>query len=490
MSETLSGAEPRMLIDGKLVEAVSGKTFTNFNPATEEAIGEVSDASPDDARTAIAAARRAFDTTDWSTDHKFRRHCLEQLHGALVDAKEEFRLALIAETGSPTLLTYLVQIDQPIDWFTFWPELADSYDYEGPIPDIDFMGMPHKGMIIKEPVGVVGAITPFNFPLYLNLAKLGPALAAGCTIVLKPSPETPWSANLIGRLIAEQTDIPPGVVNIVTSSDPAVGEVLTTDPDVDMVSFTGSTAVGKKIMAACAETVKKCHLELGGKSANILLDDADFSVAAGSVPAFVCAHSGQGCALYTRLLLPRSRYDEGLELVKAGFESMTYGDPMDASNLQGPQISARQRERVLEYIETAKKEGAKVLVGGGTPDHLEKGYYVQPTILTDVDPDSTVAQEEIFGPVLVVIPFDDDDDAVQIANNSRYGLSGAVWSASEERALSVARRIRSGTIGVNGGQWLHASRPFGGYRESGLGRENGVEGFEQYLETKVVALAG
>lgn len=490
MGQPLSAGESRMLIDGDLVEASSGRTFTNINPATEEAIGEIADASPEDAARAIAAARKAFDTTEWSTDHKFRRHCLEQLQGALLESKEEFRLALLAETGSPMMLTYLVQIDSPIDWFSFWPELADSYDYDGPLPDIDFMGTQHRGMILREPVGVVSAITPFNFPLYLNLSKLGPALAAGCTMVLKPSPETPWSATLLGRLIAEQTDIPAGVVNVVTSSTADVGVTLTTDPRVDMVSFTGSTATGKKIMAACAETVKKCHLELGGKSANILLDDADFSIAAGSVPAFVCAHSGQGCALYTRLLLPRSRYDEGLALVKAGFESMTYGDPMDASMLQGPQISSVQQDRVLKYIETGVKEGAKVLVGGGVPEHLSKGYYVEPTILVDVDPDSTVAQEEIFGPVLVVIPFEDDDDAVRIANNSLYGLSGAVWSASEDRALAVARRIRSGTVSVNGGQWLHVSRPFGGYRESGLGRENGVEGFEQYLETKVVALAG
>lgn len=490
MGEPLSAGESRMLIDGELVEASSGKTFTNINPATEQAIGEVAEASPEDATRAIAAARKAFDTTDWANDHKLRRHCLEQLHGALVESKEEFRLALIAETGSPMLLTHMVQIDPPIDWFPYWSELADSYDYEAPMPEIEFMGMSHKGMMIREPVGVVGAITPFNFPLYLNLSKLGPALAAGCTIVLKPSPETPWSATILGRLIAEHTDIPPGVVNVVTSSEASVGEALTTDPGVDMVSFTGSTATGKRIMAACADTVKKCHLELGGKSANVILEDADFPLAAGVAPAFVCAHSGQGCALYTRLLLPRSRYDEGLALVTAGFESMTYGDPMDPSMLQGPQISARQRERVLGYIETGVKEGAKVLVGGGIPEHLERGYYVEPTILVDVDPDSTVAQEEIFGPVLVVIPFEDDDDAVRIANNSFYGLSGAVWSASEERAVAVARRIRSGTVSVNGGQWLHVSRPFGGYRASGIGRENGVEGFEQYLETKVVALAG
>jgi aldehyde dehydrogenase (NAD+) len=306
--------------------------------------------------------------------------------------------------------------------------------------------------------------------------------------VLKPAPDTPYSATFIGKLVAEETDIPPGVFNVVTSADPAaVGEVLTESPDVDMISFTGSTAVGKRIAARGADTLKRVFLELGGKSANIILDDADFATALPST-GMVCIHSGQGCAITTRLLLPRSRYDEGVEIVKAAFESFPYGDPTDLNNMAGPLINARQRERVLGYIEKGKAEGAKCVVGGGPATQFEKGYFVQPTLFVDVDPDMTIAQEEIFGPVLVVIPFDDDDDAVRIANNSRYGLSGGVISKSLDRAMSVARRIRTGTVSVNGGGWFGPDSPFGGYKQSGLGREHGVEGFEEYLETKTLGL--
>jgi aldehyde dehydrogenase (NAD+) len=254
-----------------------------------------------------------------------------------------------------------------------------------------------------------------------------------------------------------------------------------------MISFTGSSAVGKRIAARGSDTLKRVFLELGGKSANIILDDADFASALPS-SSMVCMHSGQGCAITTRMLLPRSRYDEGVEIVKASFENFAYGDPTDISNMAGPLINARQRERVLGYIEKGKAEGAKCLVGGGPATQFDKGYFVQPTLFVDVDPESTIAQEEIFGPVLSVIPYDDDDDAVRIANNSRYGLSGSVTSASLERALGVARRIRTGTVSVNGGLWFGPDSPFGGYKESGLGREHGVEGFEEYLETKTLGL--
>jgi aldehyde dehydrogenase (NAD+) len=350
------------------------------------------------------------------------------------------------------------------------------------------MGMRSVRKVVREPVGVVGAITPWNFPFMLNLSKITPALAAGNTVVLKPAPDTPWSATFIGRLAAEQTDIPPGVLNIVTSADPAaVGEVLTTDPRVDMVSFTGSTATGRRIMANGAETVKKVFLELGGKSANVILDDADI---VSTVPfgSMVCTHGGQGCAITTRMLLPASRYDEAVDLLKDAFENVPYGDPTDPGNIMGPLINARQRDRVLGYIEKGKAEGAELVVGGGRPAHLDKGYYVEPTLFVDVDPDSTIAQEEIFGPVLCVLKYDGDDDAVRIANNSMYGLSGAVSSASLERAESVARRIRTGTVSVNGGLWFGPDSPFGGYRQSGSGREHGIEGFEEYLETKTLGL--
>jgi aldehyde dehydrogenase (NAD+) len=275
---------------------------------------------------------------------------------------------------------------------------------------------------------------------------------------------------------------------VVSSADPAaVGEVLTGDPRVDLVTFTGSTAVGRRIMAAGAETVKKVFLELGGKSANIILDDADFAATLGFCGT-VCTHSGQGCAIMTRLLLPRSRYEEGVELAKASFEGVKYGDPTDIQNLAGPLINARQRERVLGYIEKGVSEGARLLVGGKRPEHLPKGYYVEPTLFADVDNAMTIAQEEIFGPVLAIIPYEDDDDAVRIANDSIYGLSGGVMSASEERALAIARRIRTGTVTVNGGLWFGPDAPFGGYKQSGVGREMGVEGFSEYLETKTIGL--
>ncbi len=278
------------------------------------------------------------------------------------------------------------------------------------------------------------------------------------------------------------------MLNVVTSSDPAaVGEVLSASRDVDMISFTGSTVVGKRIMAQGSDTLKRVFLELGGKSANIILDDADFPAQMGG-GAMVCMHGGQGCAITTRMLLPRSRYDEGVELLQAAFEAWTYGDPTDPANLQGPLINARQRERVLGLIEKGKSEGSRLLVGGGRPPQFEKGFYVEPTLFVDVDPDSTIAQEEIFGPVLAVIPYEDDDDAVRIANNSRYGLSAAVNGTDLDRAYGIAKRLRTGTVAVNGGQWFGPDSPFGGYKESGLGREHGIAGFEEYLETKTVGL--
>jgi len=481
-------AEPRMLIDGKLEEAASGKTYPNVNPATEDVIGGVADASTDDMDRAIAAARRAFDDTDWSTDRAFRTRCLRQLKDALDRHREELRAQIVAEVGTPIALTYAVQLDSCIDDLQFDIDLIDSYEWERDLPVHEFMGQRSARRVFHEPVGVAGAITPWNFPFMLNLSKIGPALAAGNTVVLKPAPDTPWSATAIGKIAVEETDLPPGVLNIVTSADKAtVGEALTGDPRVDLVSFTGSSAVGRRIMERGAETLKRIFLELGGKSANIVLDDADFAsvVPSGSM---TCMHAGQGCAITTRMLLPASRYDEGVEMLKASFEGFPYGDPTDAANLMGPLINQSQRERVLGYIEKGKAEGATLLVGGGIPADRPKGWFVEPTLFVDVDPDSTIAQEEIFGPVLAVLKYEDDDDAVRIANNSRYGLSGAVASASLDRALGVARRIRTGTVSVNGGQWFGPDSPFGGYKDSGIGREHGREGFEEYLEIKTVGL--
>ena len=487
MAESVTG-EARMLIDGALVEAASGARYDNVNPATEEVIGQTADASAADMERAVAAARRAFEETDWASDPELRKRGLRQLHEALAKEREVLRPILVAEVGTPVGLTYAVQMDSCIDDMEWDIECIDRIEWEYDLPDHEFFGMRSARRVLREPIGVVGAITPWNFPFMLNLSKIVPALAAGNSVILKPAPDTPWSATHIGRIVAEYTDIPAGVFNVVTSGDPAaVGEVLSGSRDVDMISFTGSTAVGKRIMAQGSETLKRVFLELGGKSANIILDDADFPAAIGSA-GMVCMHSGQGCAITTRMLVPRSRYDEAIDLLRAGFEGWSYGDPTDPANLQGPLINARQRERVLGLIEKGKSEGSRVVVGGGRPPQFDKGYYVEPTLFVDVDPDSTIAQEEIFGPVLAVIPYEDDDDAVRIANNSRYGLSGAVNGTDLDRAYGIAKRLRTGTVAVNGGQWFGPDSPFGGYKESGLGREHGVPGFEEYLETKTIGL--
>jgi aldehyde dehydrogenase (NAD+) len=479
--------ETRNLIDGALVEASNGGTFENVDPATGRVIGICVDGTKDDADAAIAAARRAFDESTWSEDAGFRARCLGQLYEALVEEREQLRSIVVHEAGSPLLLTRQVQCDACIEAMPFWAELAGRYEYEREVDPITFLGMPQRLLMRREAGGVVGAITPWNFPLYLNLCKIGPALAAGCTVVLKPAPDTPWSATHLGRLIAEKTDIPAGVINVVASSDHSVGEVLALDARVDMVTFTGSTATGRRVAECAAGTIKRVFLELGGKSANVVLDDADFSKVMPFVGA-VCTHAGQGCAIPTRLLLPRSRYEEGVELAKAAFENVPYGDPKQGNVLMGPVVSRRQQERVLGYIEKGRSEGARLLVGGGVPEHLQDGFFVEPTLFVDVDPGSTIAQEEIFGPVLCVIPFEDDDDAVRIANDSIYGLSGSVSSASDERSLAVARRIRTGTLSVNGSMWFSERTPFGGFKQSGVGRENGVLGFEEYTEVKMISL--
>jgi len=488
VAHPLVEGESRLLVGGKLTEARAGGTFENIDPSTEEVLGVTADATAEDMELAIGAARSAFDETDWSTNRAFRSKCLGQLHAGLVKHVEELRNITVAEVGSPLSLTYMNQVDLPLEDLAYWIDKPEKYEYEETLPDRDVFGQAQRRVVVREAVGVVGAITPWNFPLNLNLAKLGPALAAGNTVVLKPAPDTPWSATVLGRIIAEETDIPAGVVNIVASSDHLVGEVLTADPRVDMITFTGSTVTGRRIMASASGTVKKVFLELGGKSANIVLDDVDDPGGAIGISAVgVCTHSGQGCAIATRLLLPRSRYEEWLGMADQMMGSVTYGDPWDAANLQGPLINARQRERVLGYIDSGRSEGARLVRGGGRPAHLSKGYFVEPTLFADVDPASTIAQEEFFGPVLCVIPYDGDDEAVSIANGTVYGLSAVVTGGSLEHANAVARRLRAGTVMVNGGFWNAPDVPFGGYRQSGVGRENGRQGFEEYLETKAMA---
>jgi acyl-CoA reductase-like NAD-dependent aldehyde dehydrogenase len=478
-----------MMIDGQLVDGESG-TFVNINPATEEAIGEVADASKADMHRAIDAARRAFDETQWSRDRAFRRRCLLQLQEALESEREELREELILEVGCPRAITAGPQLDAPLaDALRFPADLIETYPWETSLGDavVSVTGVNTTRKVWREPVGVVGAIVPWNFPFEVTIQKIGQALATGNTMVLKPAPNTPFNATRIGRLVAEKTDIPPGVLNVVTASDHFVGEELTLSPKVDLISFTGSTVVGKRIMEKGAATMKRLFLELGGKSATIVLEDADFSVACmmGIAP---CMHAGQGCATPTRMLLPRSRYDEGVAILRAMYEGIKAGDPQDPGTLCGPLISDKQRSRVRGYIQKGIDEGAALLVGGAEqPDGLDKGFFVNPTLFIDVDNSMTIAQEEIFGPVLTVIPYDNEEEAIRIANDSVYGLAGNVMAGTLERALSVAERLRAGFIGLNGTAGYGADTPFGGYKDSGIGRQNGIAGFDQYTEIKSVA---
>lgn len=483
-------AESRLYINGELVAAASGKTYPNLNPATEEVAGEAADAGLEDLDRAIAAARGAFDETDWSSNHALRLRCLQQLKQGLLAERENLKQLIATETGSPLGICGQggPQCDVPIGFIDYTLEHLPAFQWSRDIGVAEMMGMRSRRLVEKEAIGVVACITPWNVPLQINLAKCIPALAAGCTVVLKPAPDTPWAATALGYIVDKYTDIPPGVFNVITSEDPATtGDALVRDPRVDMVSFTGSTAVGKHIMAAASATVKKVFLELGGKSANIILDDANLEQSLLSALS-VCFHAGQGCALQTRLLIPRARQAEVEALLSAYFGYIEYGDPQSESQIMGSLINARQRDRVLAYIEKGKEEGARLLLGGGRPKHLSKGFYVEPTVFVDVTNDMTIAREEIFGPVLAVIACDDEEDAIRIANDSDYGLSGGVWSADENRALAVARRLRTGTVNVNGGNFYGADAPFGGYKQSGLGREMGAEGFEEYLETKTIAV--
>ena len=478
----------RNLIDGELRPSSSGTTFATLNPATEEELGQAADATGADLDAAVAAARRAFDETDWSRDHELRVHCVRQLRDALTARADELRELTIAEVGAPRFLTTLAQLDSPVADLGYVADLAEGYEWQRDLGDATPAGIPSRRWVLREAAGVVGAITPWNFPHQINLAKVGPALAAGCTVVLKPAPDTPWAAAALGA-IARETDLPPGVLNVVNSSDHALGAALAADPRVDLVSFTGSTATGRKVMAGAAETLKRVFLELGGKSAFVILDDADLGSAAALAAFTACTHAGQGCAITTRLLVPRARHDEAVEATAATMAALGAGDPQAPGTICGPLISARQRERVEGYLRLALEEGGSFATGGGRPAGLDRGFFVEPTLITGLDNSARVAREEIFGPVLVVIAHDGDDDAVRIANDSPYGLSGAVHSADPERAWHVARRIRTGTMSVNGGVWYAGDVPFGGYKASGIGREMGVAGFEEYLETKSVAEA-
>ncbi len=480
--------EGLLVIDGELRRAEGGRTYDNIGPWTGEVVSQAADASAADVEAAIASARRAFDETDWATNHDKRFALVKKLH-ELFTANMD-RLVAIArhEVGAPLVAVNRAQVANCLG---SWQALMDAYprlvrekDYG--THDAGGGYISHR-KAVYEAIGVVAAITPWNFPLYVNAEKVVSALLAGCTVILKPAPDTPLAGVIFGELAIE-AGFPKGVLNVITGADPAMaGEMLVTDPRVDLITFTGSTATGKHIMKQGAETLKRVFLELGGKSANIVLDDAaNFAqICAQSILVF---HAGQGCAVQSRLLVPRSRYEEAKAALKAAYDAYAdkWGHFDDPACAMGPVVSKKQMERVKAYIDLGVAEGATLLTGGELRPDKGSGWFVEPTCFVDVTNDMRIAQEEIFGPVLVVIPYDDDEDAIRIANDSVYGLSGGVWG-SLDRAMKVAERIRTGTIGVNGGAPINGDLPFGGYKHSGIGRAWGIEGIEEYLETKIIA---
>lgn len=475
-----------LYIDGAWTDGVGDETLTVLNPATEEAIAEVPQASVKDVDAAVVAARRAFDEGPWPTMRPTER---ARILAAMADELQRRRAELvelnIAEAGCTRLIAEYLQVGTPIDHFTDMANrVLPQFAFEEPVRPIVGHGI-GQGVVVREPYGVAGLITAFNFPFLLNLAKLGPALAAGCTAVLKCSPYTPLEALILGE-IADAVGLPPGTLNIVTG-DIAAGEALTRHPGVDIVSFTGSDTVGRKVYAQSAETIKKVVLELGGKSANILLDDADLDKVMESVLGGFITHAGQGCALQTRILVHESLHDELVARIVGGLGFISVGDPADSATLMGPLIRDAQRQRVESLIATGVHEGAQIAYGGARPAHLDRGFFLEPTLFTGVDNAMRIAQEEFFGPVGVVIPFKDDDDAVRIANDSRFGLAGGVWSGDPVRAVGVARRLRTGMVVINGGGGgLNPSAPFGGYKHSGIGREFGEHGLSEFLQHKAL----
>ncbi len=474
----------RVYIDGRWVEPENGR-YDDICPATEAVIASAPDPSHAQVDAAIDAARAAFDSGPWAdAGPEQRSGWLNQLGQALLEHADEF-YALAQQEWGCTANERLVHIDGPPFMALQAAELATH-----PVEEqIEAYGAAGTALLRYEPLGVVSILTPWNFPHTLNVMKVSAALAAGNTVVLKPSPLAPLAGLALARIIDEHTDIPPGVVNVVTPSDIEASKLLTVDPRIGMVSFTGSSAVGREVMAAAGGTMKRLLLECGGKSASIVLDDIDLTDELLERMLFEsCSfHAGQACILHSRLLLPEPIHDEVVDRLVALARAVKVGDPTDPEVQMGPLISAAQLQRVQAHVDGALNDGAKLATGGGRPAGLDTGFYFEPTILTEVAPDSTIAQEEVFGPVLSVLRYRDDDDAVKIANNSQYGLSGAVWGTDVDRAAAVARRVRTGQITVNG--CGPGGAPFGGFKQSGFGRESGgIRGIRQYMEPKAIGL--
>ncbi|WP_213576357.1 aldehyde dehydrogenase [Rhodococcus sp. USK13] len=469
----------KLYIGGKWVAPSTDQVLEVFSPATEERVGSVPVAGPQDIDAAVAAARRAFDDGPWPRMSPTERaQVIAKAAKLLEERAADIAGVLSSEMGQPPASVQMMQVTPSLATINYFAGLADSFPWTE-----ERSGAFGRSRVTREPVGVVAAVIAWNVPLFLAINKLGPAMLAGCTMVLKPAPESPLTTNIVGEIFTE-AGLPEGVLSLVPGGT-ETGEYLVSHPDIDKITFTGSTAVGRKIGAIAAQNLKRCSLELGGKSAAIVLEDADL---ASTMPMLVMSglmNTGQACVGQTRILAPRSRYDEVVEGMVATAAFFPVGLPSDPAAQLGPLISEKQRERVEGYIAKGKEEGARLVLGGGRPAGLETGYFVEPTIFADVDNSMTIAREEIFGPVLCVIPYDSVDEAIKIANDSDYGLAGSVYTTDVEKGLEVAAQVRTGTYGIN---WyaFDPGSPFGGYKNSGIGREDGPEGVEAFCETKSV----
>jgi betaine-aldehyde dehydrogenase len=465
-----------LYIGGKWEPQAGTGSIDVVSASTEKVIGSVPEGTREDVNRAVRAARAALDN-GWSqtTVHE-RADWLKKIAGALKERGESIAATIAQEVGSPLSMATNIQAGLPVVVTSGYADLIGELKLEQEIGN---------SLVIREPYGVVGAITPWNYPLHQIMAKVAPALAAGCAVVLKPSEVAPLNSYILAEA-CESIGLPAGVLNIVTGYGPVVGEAIAMHPLVDMVSFTGSLRAGRRVGSLAADTIKKVTLELGGKSAFVVLDDAPFEKAIPAGARNAMLNSGQTCSAWTRMVVPRSRYQEALDLAAQAVSSLKLGDPMDSSTRLGPLISSAQRERVEGYIAKGKQEGARVVMGGKRPAAFSKGYYVEPTIFADVQPKMIIAQEEIFGPVLSILPYETEEEAIRIANDTIYGLAGGVWSGDPDRALRVARRMRTGQVDVNGGKY-NPMAPFGGHKQSGIGRELGMFGLEEYFQIKSIA---
>jgi acyl-CoA reductase-like NAD-dependent aldehyde dehydrogenase len=472
-----SRVHDRIYIGGEWVRSDGSGVLEVVDPTTEQVIGGIRDGTAADVDRAVAAARAAFD--GWAeTSVDERAEWMQRVADALAARMDDIAEVIAHEVGMPLKLSQMIQAGLPTGTFASMPQLLREVPWEETVGN---------SLIVREPVGVIGAITPWNYPLHQIAAKVAPAVAVGCTVVLKPSQVAPLNALLLAEVF-DEVGVPGGVFNLVTGRGSVVGEALAKHPDVDMISFTGSTVAGRRVSELASGTVKRVALELGGKSPNVILDDADLQRAVADGVAKCFLNSGQTCSALTRMLVPRSRLAEVEQIAAAAAEEYTPGNPFDSDTRLGPLVSAEQRETVVGYIRKGLEEGAKLVTGGPEPpEGLDHGYFVRPTVFSEVTPEMTIAQQEIFGPVLAIMPYEDDEDAVRIANDSVYGLAGGVWSGDEERAKQLARRIRTGQVEINGGAF-NLLAPFGGYKQSGHGRELGRFGLEEFLQVKSLQL--